>query len=313
MIERHHCPVCSAPSATVLLSVPYSDRSIAHYWSLIGFRSPPPWPLDGIPFCIQECHGCGALFQRWALTDAEATLLYGVNEAPHRPQDSPLIGLAHQAQDVVLMRQLLPQASPRILDFGMGWGRFALMAQAFGCQVSGVEVSETTREHARAHGIRLVEEASLEDNAYDFVIVDQVFEHLVDPAAMARRLTRCLKPGGLLLCGVPGHRKLPSKLKRLSRRPDPAAALTRKDLDAISPLIHLTLFNTRSLRRLGQQAGLQLRRPSPWLTLGAGALWNRPRQWNRHFLLAWKYWRAIGTRMWFQKPANASSASPPSS
>lgn len=303
MIERLKCPVCSTPAPTALLSVPYSDSGIARYWKQIGFRSPPPWPLDRIPFCIHACQNCGALFQRWALTDAEAMLMYGVNEAPHRPQDSPLIGLVHQAQDIILLRQLLPQTSPKVLDFGMGWGRFALMAQAFGCQVWGVEVSETTREHARAHGVRLIDEPALKDESFDFVMVDQVLEHLIDPAGMARRLARCLKPGGLMLWGVPGHKGLPNKLERASRTSDPTASLNRKDFDAISPLIHLTLFNTQSLRWLGKQAGLELEHPAPWYTLGAGALWNRPRQWNRHVLLAWKYWRGIGTRMWFRKPA----------
>lgn len=302
MIERLHCPVCATPASPPLLDIPFSDPGIARYWKQIGFRSPPPWPLEGVPFRVHECPKCSALYQRWVLTDAEASLMYGVNESPHRPQDSPLIGLAHQAQDVILLRELLPQGSPRILDFGMGWGRFALMAQAFGCQVWGVEVSETTREHARAHGVKLVDEPALADNSFDFIMVDQVLEHLIDPAGMARRLARCLKPGGLMLWGVPGHPTLARKLKRSGGSAEPTSTLNRKDFDAISPLIHLTLFNTRSLRWLGEQAGLKLRHPAPGLTLGAGALWNRPRQWNRHVLLAWKYWRGIGTRMWFRKP-----------
>ena len=104
-----------------------------------------------------------------------------------------------------------------------------------------------------------------------------------------------------MLWGVPGHKALPARLRKAANTPDPSAQLTRKDYDAVSPLIHLTLFNTQSLRWLGSQAGLELRHPAPWLTWGAGALWNRPRQWNRHVLLAWKYWRGTGTRMWFRK------------
>lgn len=307
MIERKICPVCGEHVAQALFEVPYLHPSLEAYYRAIGFQLPRDWFQDRL-FSLRSCPRCTLLFQTWILTPEQTEQLYGTNEAPHRPIDTPLLPLTHLAQDVLIARQCLSMNAPKVLDFGMGWGRFALLAQAYGCDVSGVEVSETTQAHARAHGIRLVEEATLEPDFYDMVMVDQVLEHLPEPLAIAQKLQRCLKPGGIMLWGVPSRPRLPKLLKKALSARDPVAVLSKQDLDAVSPTIHLNLFNTQSLRQLGFRAGLELFNPSPLMTLGAGALWQKPRQWNRHFLLAWKYWRGVGGRIWFRKPKGSSGS-----
>jgi SAM-dependent methyltransferase len=41
------------------------------------------------------------------------------------------------------------------------------------------------------------------DAAFDVVVCEQVLEHVDDPAAAVREIARCLRPGGLLVAGVP--------------------------------------------------------------------------------------------------------------
>jgi hypothetical protein len=83
------------------------------------------------------------------------------------------------------------------------------------------------------------------------------------------------------------------------------ASLTDRDIDVLSPTIHLNLFDAPSLARLGREAGLVPFRPPFLKALGSGQLWDRPRQWNRNVRLAWKYSRGAGTRMWFRRPERA--------
>ena len=306
MITRNECPVCSTPVAAPILSTAYSDESLQTYLSRIGFNLPREW-FEGRNFSIHECIHCGLLFQREVLDDVQTARLYGQHTQETRlPEEMSILSLAHLAADALLMRQLISTKRPRVLDFGMGWGRFAMLAQAFGCEVHGVEMSAATREQARRHGIEVVEESDLKDSHYDFILADQVMEHLVHPAGLAERLATRLKPGGLMLLGVPGHRRLAAALRKAARGSSPIANLTDRDLDALCPSIHLNLFDSQSLRMLGESAGLIQFRPPFLRALGAGQLWDRPRQWNRNLVLAWKYWRGTGTRMWFQRPIQPS-------
>lgn len=303
MHQRQQCPVCEAPATPPLLSIPYAQAELQRFLGRIGCALPAEW-FAGIPYTVHVCAQCGVLFQGWVLDGEQLGRLYGQNDAAQRlPDETSLRALALLAQDAVLMRMLLPAPRPRVLDYGMGWGRFAMLAQAFGCEVSGVEVSATTRAHAQRHGIRVREEAELEPASFDFVLVDQVLEHVSEPGPLLRRLAQTLKPGGLMLVGVPGHPALRQNLTRAVQTPALLARLTDRDWDALCPTIHVNLFNTASLRTLGERAGLRAFHPPLWATVGAGMLWHQPRQWTRNLRLAWKYWRGTGTRLWFQRPA----------
>jgi 2-polyprenyl-3-methyl-5-hydroxy-6-metoxy-1,4-benzoquinol methylase len=179
-----------------VFSAAYQDPALQGYLQRIRYNMPAEW-FAGREYAIQDCAGCGLLFQRDVLDDAQASRLYGQNEAGLRlEEDDSVLALAHLAADALLARRLVEARRPRVLDFGMGWGRFALLAQGFGCEVDGVEMSETTREHARRHGIRVLDEKDLPEAQYDFILADQVMEHLVEPVLLARRLASRLKPGG---------------------------------------------------------------------------------------------------------------------
>jgi SAM-dependent methyltransferase len=302
MISRTECPVCGAPASEPVLRVPYSDPALQAYLHRIGFELPAAW-FEGRHYALHACAGCGALFQAEVLDAAQAGVLYGRHsQASRLPDETSLLSLAHLATDALLVRRLLPGRRPRVLDFGMGWGRFALLAQSFDCEVDGVEMSDATREHARRHGIRVFSETELPESTYDFILVDQVLEHLDAPLGLMTRLAACLKPGGLLLAGVPGHPALRRRLASAAKAASPVSNLSDRDLDALCPTIHLNLFDAGSLCALGRQAGLDLFHPPFFRVLGAGMLWDLPRQWNRNVLLAWKYSRGKGTRLWFRRP-----------
>jgi len=106
-----------------------------------------------------------------------------------------------------------------------------------------------------------------------------------------------------MLVGVPGHPALRQHLTRAAQTPALLARLTDRDWDALCPTIHVNLFNTESLRTLGERANLRAFHPPFWQTVGAGMLWHQPRQWSRTARLAWKYAHGTGTRLWFQRPA----------
>ena len=303
MIHRRSCPVCFSAKPEVCLRVAYDSVPMREHFKRLGAEIRFEVLKDHF-FEIAHCSECLLLYQTSVLADDDLGMLYNTNSSKSSaPPFTSLISLVHFSQDALLMRQLVrkPTAIPQLLDYGLGWGRFAMAAQALGFAVSGVEISECCREHSRKHGIKLLDTNQLPEAEFDAVIVDQVLEHLGDPRKVLQEVARSLKPGGFLLAGTPGVPGVETRLRRAGTEANPLAALTDRDLDAISPLIHTNLFNAHSLKVLAQYAGLTWYRPPLRTALASGMLWNSPRQWNRNLNVPIKYWLGKGTRLWFRK------------
>jgi len=95
----------------------------------------------------------------------------------------------------------------RLLDVGAGRGRFVASARAAGYEAEGVEPTGRGVTAARALGVTL-RQARLEDTdvvreSLDAVTAWHVIEHLDDPASAVVRMAGWLRPGGVLLIGVP--------------------------------------------------------------------------------------------------------------
>ena len=298
MIQRLQCPL-TGQAAPVVFSRPYD---------LPEFRSmtrgaEKRW-LAGKPYEIRESPLGGFHFQTWVMEDGELADWYspptGDEVFREQIERQKLHWFAHMTEEILVLRQLCPAPSPRVLDFGCNWGKWASMALAHGCDVYAVEVNRAAADFCSRRGIKIVTQEDLAGLEFDFINVDQVAEHLSDPLGVVGRLAGRLKPGAYLKLSTPDQSGLPARLKRAQASGD-NGILEARTLDALAPLEHVNLFSGSSLRKLGQLCGLTPVR-LPWLKwMGAGQLWNLPRQFNRNWVTPWKRWRQQGTYAWFQK------------
>ncbi|MBU6297638.1 MAG: class I SAM-dependent methyltransferase [Alphaproteobacteria bacterium] len=102
----------------------------------------------------------------------------------------------------------LGQGRRRLLDIGSGPGFFLHTAQARGWEVLGVEPSRQAAAHARSLGVEVVEGFFNAETAaglceFDAVHMNNVLEHVPDPAALIALARDRLSPGGLICIGVP--------------------------------------------------------------------------------------------------------------
>jgi len=95
----------------------------------------------------------------------------------------------------------------RLLDIGAGRGRFVAEARAAGWEADGLEPSRRGVEGARARGIELrraaIGDADLAAGSLDAAALWHVLEHVDGPGEALARIARWLRPGGVLLVGVP--------------------------------------------------------------------------------------------------------------
>jgi SAM-dependent methyltransferase len=175
--------------------------------------------LVGMPgeFPVVQCEVCGFVFLNPRPTSSALSAYY---PDTYYPIDEG----CESAEAISVARGLLQrveQARPgrrlRVLDVGCGTGLFLKFARDAGHDVHGIELSESAVTYGRqAYGLPIdagtLESADLPEDSFDVVTMWHVLEHMADPIATLRIVERILKPGGLLLFGVPNIASLEARL-----------------------------------------------------------------------------------------------------
>ncbi|MEA2149479.1 MAG: hypothetical protein QOD69_1309, partial [Solirubrobacteraceae bacterium] len=190
------CPACGSGALVAWVTVPGSD---------------PALPGD---YELARCARCGtAVTLAPAPPEAHEAGAYGGG----RPRGS---GLAAPLLRAFTRKRLalLASAGPsgRLLDVGAGRGRFVAEARAAGWDADGIEPSLRGVEGARTLGIELaragIDDADVPAGSLDAATLWHVLEHLDAPGPALERVAGWLRPGGLLLVGVPNLGSVQARL-----------------------------------------------------------------------------------------------------
>ncbi len=95
----------------------------------------------------------------------------------------------------------------RVLDIGCGFCETLGYHRARGCDVYGVDTDENIRRVAEKYGYNVqigkFDTNMYEQNFFDYITMDQVLEHVVDPLETMQGIARILKKGGRLIVSTP--------------------------------------------------------------------------------------------------------------
>ncbi len=101
------------------------------------------------------------------------------------------------------------QRELRLLDVACGQGRLILYGPFPGMKFYGTDVSCSSLATAVEHGYENVVEANVAhplpfpDQSFDVIVCSHILEHLPQPQGLVSEAYRLLRPGGLLVVGVP--------------------------------------------------------------------------------------------------------------
>lgn len=253
-VLRRVCPICQEGESSVLRSLPFTAPEVWEFLERYYAGRIARADVAGALYEIRRCGKCGFLWQAYHLDGDGMQRLYeewiSAEESlakKTRGDASLFDGYAREASAISRRLGRKP-CELRVLDFGMGWGAWCRMAQAYGYSVAGFELSQRRQQNARAWGIRVID--SLESlERYDFVNCHQTLEHVPDPLATLAYLVEALEPGGLLRVSVPDGVGMEQQL---------AAPGWRAGKDALHPLEHLNCFTGSTLARLAARVGLSV-------------------------------------------------------
>lgn len=143
----------------------------------------------------------------------------------------------------------------KILDIGCATGTLLRVVSEHGWQAYGVEpsrwavdmISKPLRENVF---LGTFEEASYPDDSFDLVILWETLEHLENPYAVLRKVSRILRPGGLVVINVPNITSLWNRLLH--------------DRWWLIEPMHYYYFEPRTIRRLLEMLGFSVLSITPF-------------------------------------------------
>jgi len=226
----------------------------------VGSGTDREYPTSPDVFKIVECDGCGLRYLNPRPAQAELATIYPANYHAYniRSPDSaskklpPVTRLRHRIYSRRFRRVfelLANRPSIEMLDVGCGDGWMLdlyKMAAPVSIHTHGVDFNPEVCDVARAFG-HTVYCSRFEDlqlnGRFDVVNMSHVIEHVSDPLLIAKKCHDVLKPGGILVIETPNTDTLDCKW------------FVRGNWGAYHIPRHWNLFDTKTLRRLGEQAG----------------------------------------------------------
>jgi len=261
--KRKNCPACASDKFRTIYKSPYDGGPVKDY--LVDFYSPHGMIefdyLDGASYVLCECDLCGLIFQRDIPNNILMERLYNYWIDPqkvfmqHQKQDD--LGYyscyAQEIMQIIAYFETMP-SSLCFFDFGMGWGKWAQMAKAFGCDSYGTEFSLDRIEYGKSNGIKIIKWEEIPQHRFDFINTEQVFEHIPEPLQTLRHLKTALKPHGLLKISVPSSNDIERRLKIMDWK---APKGSRNSLNSVAPLEHINCFRRESIAKMASEAEMK--------------------------------------------------------
>lgn len=230
-----HCPACGEAARVALGGVaPGLTTSVAGR----DFHQPA--------YQVQECAQCGLLYKDKVLADEALAAYYA--QLDFKKWEIPDFFPNERAVHDIL-RQL--PANARILDFGCSSGRLlAPLVGDYACY--GIEINAAAAQAAAAKGLTMLPPEELHcSEAFDAIVLIDVFEHLTSPTALLLQLVEHVTARGVLIVGTGNADAAACRLDPgqfwYFRNVEHLCMLSRKSAHAMAAALGLTLAGWQEL------------------------------------------------------------------
>jgi len=263
-ITRTNCPACNSSQGDIVHATTYDDPQIVEYLKdFYGKQGGVEFEyLKGACYTLVSCKNCECTYQKEIPNDFLMQKLYEHwidpvyiknEEVENYPLNHSLY-YANELANIITHFGKLP-GELDFFDFGMGWGRWCLMAKAMGVNVSGTELSESRINYAKNNAIKVINYETIADEKFDFINTEQVFEHIPNPLETLEYLQKSLKPGGIIKISVPDSKYVKEALGKMDWFIPKA---TKYSLNIVAPLEHINAFKNKSIIKMAQKVNLKL-------------------------------------------------------
>lgn len=144
----------------------------------------------------------------------------------------------------------------RILDVGCGTGDALKIFKDNGHDASGITLSASEANLAKAEGLSVIvancsEDLPFEESSFDIIFMNHVVEHLPDPVETLQKLSKYLRANGKFLIAVPNMAFVKPRLQFILGR-------IPQDAQGFFDRTHLRFFTYKTIRESAESAGLEV-------------------------------------------------------
>lgn len=202
-----------------------------------------------------KCSDCGHVFLKHSFTENDIGSLYSqyysregfsLDSFQANPEvswfKSLLIGLKSATYTWI-------PANVSVLDIGCGLGQAVAYHRNRGCEAYGIDADENVNRVKDKYGLNLVHgvfnSSFFSDKKFDYITMDQVLEHAIDPAAFLKDMGKVMKSEASCLVAFPNVEGVWRKI------------LGPKWMNWHAPY-HLHLYSKKSFKKLCEYAGFKV-------------------------------------------------------
>jgi 2-polyprenyl-3-methyl-5-hydroxy-6-metoxy-1,4-benzoquinol methylase len=254
IIKRDKCPMCNCHTSKPIFKRSFNEEITRQYMHVNYFGHANIEFLNDIDFEIVKCVKCGGSYQKYVLDEDKLDELYNDWIDPKLAQEwnkNAEDEKKHFYSRILSFAKnyLNKKASTiKVLDYGAGFGDSLIVATNMGFDAYAYEYSTERVQFLKDKGIKTIDDKS--ELSFDFIIVNNVLEHLTSPDELLRNIFRKMNENGLAFIGVPNCSNLEEKLVNADIITD-AKELQLFLLDAnINAFQHINFFTNSSFRIL---------------------------------------------------------------
>jgi len=257
--ERSSCPACKCNDSITIYGPPSTDQILRYFYNFYSHQGTfDESIMHSYAYILLECINCKLIYQKFAPSYDLLSQIYDVwinpNIALERHLALPEDFWLNQVHDVAMLKNIITRQGnkdkQKWLDFGAGWGSWALAAEAINVKCFCTELSKYRARYITTRGLSILEESRIPNSNLDLINTNAVFEHLTNPLETLYLLHKGLKTGGILKINVP-------------YRPNYRKAAQNLDLSNVSaanfvaPLEHLNYFPRKTLISMAKLVGFE--------------------------------------------------------
>ncbi|MFP5275029.1 class I SAM-dependent methyltransferase [Coleofasciculus sp.] len=198
-----NCPLCEQEKNNIFYRSPYDSKEVKEFIHNYYKGRVDSEVLKETILQINWCDNCDFYWHKYVLKPENLYELYNKWIDPEESRIKQEKKSIKERMSIIqrIVRQLeavnVTNDQPKILDFGSGWGTWALCARALGCDVYVAETSIERMKYAEKQGLKVIQDIeSIPDNFFDLMILSQVLEHIPQPKQSLKQLLKFLHVGG---------------------------------------------------------------------------------------------------------------------
>ena len=155
----------------------------------------------------------------------------------------------------------LPNKNINFLDIGSGEGKTLIEGLKRGWNVTGIDIVDNRIDEAKVEGIKFITSQFLQydfpENSFDFIYLDSVLEHVLNPKEYLLKIKKLLKVNGIVYIGIPNEDSLFNYIRRIV-----FILIGKKNISVkIKPFdspYHVIGFNNKSLKYIINEINLKI-------------------------------------------------------